>query len=252
MPVIVGAFETRKPDANPKVTTVVRFATGTPRSLRLLTLLRCEDAMPVLRLLTLLGTRRPNASPKAMTGQRLATGTPTTVDPFETRKPDTNPKVKTVLRFATRTPLIPETVAIFETRRRHASPKVTTVLRFETRTPRSLRLLPLLSPKATTILRFRAIFGRGRLRTHGGRLRTLRSSPNPQTHNLKSRRCAFGKNHALACPRTGYLARRAKLVGGLMCTLRREHPVRKPSSRGPSAATSHPASRNGGWEHQNL
>ena len=59
IPVTVCTFETRRPSAGPKVTTVLRFATTTPR-------------IPV----TVRTFRRPNASPKATTVLRFTTTTP--------------------------------------------------------------------------------------------------------------------------------------------------------------------------------
>ena len=111
---------------------------------------------------------------------------PVTVDTFETRRPNASPKVTTVLHFATTTPPIPVTVDTFETRRRSGSPTVTTGLRFA------------------------KIFGLGRLRTHGGRLRTPADAcgrsarishqlphPRPPTSKREPFCCAFRKNCTL-------------------------------------------------------
>ena len=89
IPVTVDTFEMRRPNASPKVTTVLRFATTTP--LVHVTVDTCE-------------TRRPHASPKVTTVLHFATNDPSipvTVDTFEMRRPNASPKVMTVLRFVT-------------------------------------------------------------------------------------------------------------------------------------------------------
>ena len=82
-----------------KGTTVLRFATTTPR-------------IPVT--VDTFETRTPEASPKVTTVLGFATTTPpipVTVDTFEMRRHKTTPKVtRVLLRFATTTPPIPLTV----------------------------------------------------------------------------------------------------------------------------------------------
>ena len=98
IPVTVDTFETRRPEASPKVTTILGFATTTP---------------PIPVTVDTFETRRPEASPKVTTILGFATTTPpipVTVDTFETRRPEASPKVTTVLGFATTTPPIPVTV----------------------------------------------------------------------------------------------------------------------------------------------